>query len=813
MREIRPRAALFTALVALSLTPAPGHAAEKRTAAVKIGTPAAELAFWDMKGNAHFLRKSAAHPSVYFFLSTQCPISNVYTPRINALAKTYSPRGVRVFGVYANGLESAPEIAQHAKEHHYSFPIVKDGGALAARLGAKMTPEAILLDGQGVIRYRGRIDDNQDPAQVTSHDLQNALSSVLANKPVRRTEARAFGCAIRTALPVAAEAKLAKVTYTRDVAPILQQNCQVCHRAGEVAPFALENYRQAANWAQQIKAYTANRKMPPWKADSHGEFYNERRLTNAQLATLAAWADAGAPQGDPKDLPTPPQFKSGWKLGEPDEVVQMPETYSVGEDGRDIYRCFVIPTSYGEDKWVSAVEVHPDNRRVVHHVIAYLDTSGTARKLDAADPGPGYTNPTPGNVPGFTPAGILAAWAPGNEPRLLPDGIGNLIPKGADIVLEVHYHKDGKPEYDRTSFGIYFSKKPVAKRMGIHFVGNFDFQIPANAENYVITASDVLNDDITVLGVAPHMHVVGRTMRAVATLPDKTQKQLVYVPDWDFNWQLTYAYKEPVKLPKGTRIDITATYDNTAKNPNNPNKPPKLVTYGEQTTNEMCLFGMVTTNDTEDLLKKGETKLAPHVLAAYTGNYEFAPGILATISQKGDKLFVKFPRYPAFEVYPKSETEFTLRIAPVTIKFVKDVQGKVEEFVVTQGGKEQHAKRTNAPALTELKEQTDPDPKLTAALFHTLTEWANDGSDLALMSEKLRSAMPATEKAGNARLLKEQKSVVFLKSEDFTGHEADINGEKAQRLLIYKLSTDMQTRYYLFYLGADGKLVGLYPAD
>lgn len=606
------RAGLLLMLSALGLPviAAWSSAAGARATAAKVGTPAA--GFRDLDGRSHALLQPAELPAVYLFLATECPVSNVYTPRILALAKEYRGRGVRFFGIYSNAHERAPEIRRHAAERAYPFPIVRDDGRLAAGLGAKVTPEAVLLDRSGAVRYRGRIDDNRDPAQVTTHDLQAALDAVLAGRKVARAETPAFGCTIlmgQTAGRADTAGKSAsaskqqgpRVTYTQHVASILQQNCVVCHRRGEVAPFALETYPQAVVWAKAIKSYTASRKMPPWKADSHGEFHDERRLTQAEIATLGAWADAGAPYGDPRRLPPPPRFRAGWKLGQPDMIVEMPESYALAADGRDIYRCFVIPTDLAEDRWVSAIEVQAGNRAVVHHVLAFLDTSGAARKLDAADPGVGYTNPTPGNAPGFQPAGLLGVWAPGNEPRHLPAGVGNRLPKGADIVLEVHYHKNGKPESDRTRFGVYFAQGPIEKGLRRTAVFNLGLRIPADAASHEVPAGWTLPEDITLLDVFPHMHLIGRAMKAKAILPDGQEKLLVDVPDWDFNWQLTYTFKEPLKLPKGTRIAVTARYDNSAGNPNNPNKPPREMKWGEQTTDEMCALLLDYTRDAERL--------------------------------------------------------------------------------------------------------------------------------------------------------------------------------------------------------------------
>ncbi|MBV9469373.1 MAG: hypothetical protein JOZ57_09010, partial [Abitibacteriaceae bacterium] len=276
------------------------------------------------------------------------------------------------------------------------------------------------------------------------------------------------------------------LTFNKDIAPIVYDNCASCHHPGEVAPFSLLSYADVKKRAKQIGLVTQDRTMPPWKADAgHEQFLDARRLTNQQIGMIKQWAEEGGAEGKPADLPKPPQFTSTWKLGQPDVILQPTEAYSLAADGADVYRCFVIPTNYTEDRWVSAFEVHPDNRKVVHHVIAYLDTSGKARQLDAADPGPGYTSS--GGGVGFNPSeGALGGWAPGNEPRHTPDGVGILLPKGADIVLQVHYHKSGKPETDLTKIALDFCKAPVDKRLRIMPIIHWPLRIPAGDANYQV---------------------------------------------------------------------------------------------------------------------------------------------------------------------------------------------------------------------------------------------------------------------------------------------------------------------------------------
>ena len=392
------------------------------------------------------------------------------------------------------------------------------------------------------------------------------------------------------------------LTFSRDIAPLINANCASCHRPGEVAPFSLLTYDDVKKRAKQIATVTQSHFMPPWKASepAPSAFYDARHLTPEQIGLLAQWADEGAKPGNLKQAPAPPKFTEGWTLGQPDVVLGSDEPYMLAAEGSDVYRCFVLPANYSEDRYVSAVEVRPGNSKVVHHVIAFLDTSGKARELDAADPGPGYTSH--GGI-GITPSGSLGGWAPGNMPRRLPDGVGILLPKGADVVLQVHYHKDGKPEQDKTKIGLHFCKTPVDKRLRVSMVINPLLYIPPGKADYTIPAIRPLkiNQDITVLDVMPHMHLIGRAMEVTATRPDGTKQTLVNVPDWDFNWQTTYQFKQPIQLPKGSDINLLARYDNSTGNPRNPSSPPKLVHWGEQTTDEMCLAFVSYTIDAEHL--------------------------------------------------------------------------------------------------------------------------------------------------------------------------------------------------------------------
>jgi len=376
-------------------------------------------------------------------------------------------------------------------------------------------------------------------------------------------------------------------TFNQDIAPILYQNCATCHRPGQVAPFSLLTYNDAAKRAGLIAIVTAKHYMPPWKAEAgYGHFQDERRLTAAQIALIGEWARNGAPEGDPQRKPAPPQFASGWQAGKPDAVFSMPESFSIPADGFDRYQCFVIPLNISADRYVKTVEFRPGNPQVVHHALFFLDTSGQARQLDAATPEPGY--PCFGG-PQIQPSGALGGWAPGATPEPLPDGVAHTVGKGADLVIQIHYHPSGKPETDQSSIGLTFGDAPQKGLTGM-ILGTRKIDLAPGDAHQVITDWALVPEDVNLIGITPHAHLLCREMKVDARLPDGKTEPLIWIKDWDFNWQGQYRYAAPVKLPKGTRIEMQYVYDNSASNPHNPSNPPKRVTYGEQTTDEMALM-------------------------------------------------------------------------------------------------------------------------------------------------------------------------------------------------------------------------------
>src|SRR5688572_3880203 len=393
-----------------------------------------------------------------------------------------------------------------------------------------------------------------------------------------------------------------RVTFTETIAPIVYDNCVSCHRPGEAAPFSLISYDDVRNRGQLIAAVTERRYMPPWQAThGYGEFEDERRLTDAQIQAIATWVKNGMPEGDRSKMPAMPKFTTGWRLGTPDLVLEMPKEFEVPAGGPDIFRNFVIPSGVLEDKWVRAVEFRPRARTVVHHALFAYVRAGAYSSIDGADGQPGFRGLAPiGANPAISPAGPLGGWAVGATPRFLPEGLALPMARGSDFVIQMHFHPTGKVEREKSTVGIYFADKApdrmlrVLQLPGLFGIGQ-GIDIPAGEKNYVISRSATLPVDVRVFLTQPHAHYLGKEFKATATLPDGTERPLLWIQDWDFNWQDGYNYKQPVVLPKGTRIDVRITYDNSASNPRNPSNPPKRVWWGEESTDEMgsVSFGLI----------------------------------------------------------------------------------------------------------------------------------------------------------------------------------------------------------------------------
>ena len=439
------------------------------------------------------------------------------------------------------------------------------------------------------------------------------MTKKTTNKLIRAGLALAGFAALQ---PTAIADAKAKPTFTEDIAPIIYNNCTECHRPGQAAPFTLKSYNDVKKRARQITEVTEDHYMPPWHpVEGHGKFVDERRLTTDELATLKNWHKTDMAEGPADKLPEPPKFASDWLLGEPDMIVKMPKAYTMRADGSDIYRSFCIPMDLKEDKWVAGFEVRPSARAVLHHVIIRIDQSGEARKADGAKGTPGFSgmrgigrsSRRGGSNDVFSGSlGGLGGWAVGGTPRILPLGLARKLPAGADLVLNSHFHPSGKEEEEQTTIGLYFTdKKPDRTLIGFQVPPIFGsisgLDIPAGESNYELTSKFTTPVDIDLVGVGAHMHYIGHTAKAHATLPDGTVKPLFYIDDWDFNWQGRYTYEQPIRLPAGTTVEGTVSFDNSATNPHNQFNPPRRVRWGLESTDEMgsVIFSAVPASEAD----------------------------------------------------------------------------------------------------------------------------------------------------------------------------------------------------------------------
>ncbi len=522
----------------------------------------------DLRGNRRALgdfKETEAFVAV--FLGVDCPLSNLYVPALLELEKPLRNRKVRFLAVYPNEPESLDAVAAHADGRGIPFLVLKDfGQRFAHALGVQRTPEAAVLDRDLVLRYRGRIDDQYGVAyrkeKPERRDLADAIEAVLAGKPAVQTEAD--GCLISRGAPEKSGA-----TFARDVLPILQRKCQACHRPGQIGPFPLVAYEDAARRAGTIREVVVQRRMPPWHADPrHGKFLNDRSLSAEEVRTIAGWAAAGAPEGDPKDAPPPIAWPEGWEIGTPDAVISMPKEVDVPATGVMPYLNFTVPTGFAEDRWVTKAEVRPSDPRVVHHVLVYVKLPG--KEIYQMD--------------GSTSA--FAGWVPGDMPFEHPPGMAVRIPKDAQLQFEVHYTPNGTATKDRTSLGLVFAKEPPERESRMNIFAKLGIRIPAGSPHHREESVLPFRQDVRILSLLPHMHVRGKSWRYEAVFPDGRTETLLNVPRWDFNWQSVYRFDPPVALPQGSKIRAVAHWDNSDNNPANPD-PTKDVRWGLQTWEEM----------------------------------------------------------------------------------------------------------------------------------------------------------------------------------------------------------------------------------
>ncbi len=568
------------------------------------------------------------HAVVLAFLGTDCPVGDLYIPRLVELNKAFKDRGVVFLGINANAHETVAQVAEHAKKNGIDFPVLKDQGNLVADSAfVERTCEVIVLDGLAMIRYRGAIDDQygfgtRKPAAEHNY-LRQAIEDVLTGGRVDVKATPVVGCLldkvdpkptlknagqgvhVRAAAPAIMEGKkdsdqaeashVGPVNYAEHVAGIVQNKCQSCHRPGEVAPFSLSSYDDVRKHAAMLREVVEERRMPPWHADPrYGHFKNDRSLSAKERATLLAWVDQGTPLGDPSKVPAAKTFPEGWTIGKPDVIFEMPEPYLVPAQGTVAYVHFRVPTNFKEDVWVQAAEARPSDRAIVHHIVVYVLSLGMIG-LDRGFDGRADSH--------------LCGYAPGDMPSVYPEGSAKRIPAGASLLLEIHYTPNGKVKSDRSKVGLIFAKGPVKHQAHTHGIAQPRFQIPPGADSHEVASSFTLKKDVTLLSLMPHMHLRGKDFRYEIEYPDHRKETLLSVPAYDFGWQSYYTLAEPLPLPKGSTIHCLAHFDNSSKNPYNPD-PSKSVRWGEQTWEEMMIGYVDYVDDPAPEKPKTDTKAA-----------------------------------------------------------------------------------------------------------------------------------------------------------------------------------------------------------
>jgi tetratricopeptide (TPR) repeat protein/mono/diheme cytochrome c family protein len=454
----------------------------------------------------------------------------------------------------------------------------------------------------------------------------------------------------RRAGPVEAPPNEAPPTFTRDVAPVFFRNCGDCHHPGGAGPFSLLSYQEAKKHAKQIASVTGRRYMPPWLPEpGHGDFLGARRLTDAQIDTIARWAQAGAPEGNPSDLPPVPSFSDGWRLGIPDLVLELPEAYTLRAGGTDFFRNFVFPVPVEARRYVKSFEILPGNPRVVHHANVLVDRFGAARQLDREDADLGFGGmKVKLESRRFEPQTHFLFWKPGTPPVQDPESLSWPVDKGNDLVLNMHLKPSGKQEAVKPSLGLYFGDTAPTKfpiLMQLEHDGALD--IPAGRTDFTVTDELTMPLDVELLAIYPHAHYLGKEVQASATLPTGEKKPLIWIKDWNLDWQAVYRYAVPVSLPRGTVVSMRWTYDNSAANVRNPNHPPRRVRAGNLSTDEMSHLWIQVLPARQDDRKVLQESLMRQKLRKYPRDFEAHFG-LASVLQSMGKV------QEALEVYRKA---------------------------------------------------------------------------------------------------------------------------------------------------------------
>lgn len=544
----------------------------------------------DHTGRSHQLSRYKDSKAVVIFVAGNgCPIVRQSIPELKRLRDVYGPQGVEFLLLNANPQDDRPSIVEEAREFAIDLPILRDEYQFVARdLGIERTATALVVVPKGwKIVYRGAMDDRfgygTRKNEAEHRWLEDAVRAVLEGQDLPTSATEAKGCLVTfSEMPK-------DVTYVRDVAPILTSRCVGCHSPGNIAPFSFDDYSDAEGWSSMMREVVLTRRMPPWHADgAHGVFANEHALTPEETKTLIAWIDAGTPRGEGDDplLAAEKPQPAEWRLGAPDLVVELDREVDVPAVGSFDYQYFRVPVMIEEDKWVRAVDVQPTNRKVVHHALVFIQYPQELMHLQ---------RDVRGGLEGY-----FAGYVPGQSAEPFPPGTGKFLPKGSQLVFQMHYTATGKPEKDRTRMGLYFSPEKPAFELETRSAHMERFHIPAGARDVPVTATYRIKRDSMLWSMSPHMHYRGSWFEYEAEYPDGRKELLLSVPHYDFNWQTLYRFKEPKTLPSGTVVVCRGGFDNSPSNPANPD-PTQDVFFGEQTWDEMFIGYMELSRPHSDL--------------------------------------------------------------------------------------------------------------------------------------------------------------------------------------------------------------------
>ncbi|MBT5707893.1 redoxin domain-containing protein [Verrucomicrobia bacterium] len=540
---------------------------------LKLGGAMPEFSLYDTSRRLRVSQDYTDSKAIAIVLgSTECPLVNLYLPALKELNTELQAQGVTLLMVNADPGDSFNRVGGHKWENQLNFAVLKDfDQSFAKSLGATRTPEVFLFDSKRSLVYKGRINDqytvtHRSPSPK-NQELKEALDQLLAGKAVSNPSTTATGCLIDYAENEFASDEL---TYNHDIAPIVAAKCMECHQKGRVGQISFANYRQLKRFSKTIREVVTEQRMPPWHADPHyGEFMNNRSLSDEEQDKLIAWIDKGCPKGEGElviQQTINPEIE--WAIGTPDLIVSMPHEEKVPASGVVDYRYITVDPGFKEDVWIQAAEARPGNAEVVHHVIAYIISPG--KKVFDRE---GET-------------AILVGWAPGDMPAEYAPGIARRITAGSKLRFELHYTPNGQATVDRSSVAIRFAKTPPTREIHTNIMWQRELSIPAGASWHEEASTYEFRDDARILSLMPHMHIRGVAAKYILRLPDGKSEMLLSVPNFDFNWQSVYRFKDPISVPKGAKLTVTGVWDNSTDNPSNPDAG-RTIPWGEQTFDEM----------------------------------------------------------------------------------------------------------------------------------------------------------------------------------------------------------------------------------